>query len=436
MMTNQPPTPSPVRAVVCLLSDQPMPNLLPIHHFRPAQVVMVETDAMKTKKTADNFLEALRLGGLNYASPDKHRIYPLGNQASFLDCADSFRRIVQELEVKGKDVIVNLTGGTKVMSIAAYEVFRIWDARFVYIDANTPDQLQEFPQGPQTTLEHKPTCAEFLSAYGFTNHIDEEMDNWPATLDDVARAFVAQAVEGNSPVVVLPGKNDDQRKQLWANLRDGKADLKPGDLKVLPDLVTPLRAFLCDRPLSQVSVDNDGYMTGQPDGFLGDFLTGGWLEVFVAGLLRKHAKALGLWDVHRGVDINPISQTAAGDSGNELDVVFVHNHSLHVIECKSGLAHDPQFETPYKLDSVVNRVRALRTKILFATTDLSVYCQSKNARPQPLDLNSPEPDLAKKVRGRQKSLHCVLLTPYLLGQLARADGDDQQELNLLREVIK
>lgn len=435
-MTIHPPTPSPVRAVVCLLSGQPMPNLLPVHHFRPAQVVMVETDAMKTKKTADNFLEALRLGGLNYASLDKHLKYPLGNQASFLDCADLFQRIIQELQVKGNDVIVNLTGGTKVMSIAAYEVFRIWGARFVYIDANTPDQLREFPQGPQTTLEHKPTCAEFLSAYGFTNWIDEKMDNWPATLDALARAFVAQAVTGNSPVDVLPGKNDDQRKQLWANLRAGTANLTRGDLTVLPVLVSPLRIFLSETQSSQVSLDDDGTMAGCPDKVLGVFLTGGWLEVFIAGLFRKHAKALGLWDVHRGLVINQVGQTRASDPGNEFDVVFMHKHRLYVIECKSGIAHDPRFDDLYKLNSVVNRVRASLTKTLFATTDLRVYCQSKKAIPQPLNLNSPESELAQRLQIRLQNLNCDILTPYLLGKLAAANGDDQQELNLLREVIK
>jgi hypothetical protein len=436
MMTTQPPTPA-TKAVVCLLSEQPMPNLLSIHHFRPAQLVLVETEAMKRRGAANNFLNALRLGGLDYGLEDKHQIYTLGKHASFPDCADLFLKIVQDLPVKENDVVVNLTGGTKVMSIAAYEVFRLTGARLIYIDGATPDQFQQFPKGDLTPLEHRPTCAEFLRAYGFEagSALETEFSGQPASLDAVARAFVTQAVAGRYPVDLKPGKDESDRNELRDRLRKGKATVNNDDLTVLPELVSPLRAFLRDTPSLNVSVDDHGHVTGRPDKFLGDFLTGGWLEVFVAGLLRKHDSNLGLWDVHRGLVMKPVAQKAPGGSQNELDIVFIRKHRLHVIECKSFMAHDPQFDALYKLDAVVHRFRALLTSIWFATTDLRVYANGKSAGPQSLDLDSPEPDLRLGLQQRLENLNCVLLSPHLLGNLARATSEED-ELNFLRKVFK
>jgi hypothetical protein len=53
--------------LLCLLSEQHVPNLLPVHHFEPDWLVLVETAGMKRRQAAANFLQALRLGGREYS---------------------------------------------------------------------------------------------------------------------------------------------------------------------------------------------------------------------------------------------------------------------------------------------------------------------------------------------------------------------------------
>ena len=59
--------------------------------------------------------------------------------------------------------------------------------------------------------------------------------------------------------------------------------------------------------------------------------------------------------------------------GNELDVIFMQNLALCVVECKSGMEHDTKFDALYKLDAVVNQFKALLRKTWFATTGQEIY---------------------------------------------------------------
>jgi len=63
-----------------------------------------------------------------------------------------------------------------------------------------------------------------------------------------------------------------------------------------------------------------------------EFLTGGWLEVFVWNLLRQNADALDIWDVRLGMEVGLCGDT----TGNDFDVSFMHNYGLSMVECKSG----------------------------------------------------------------------------------------------------
>ncbi|MGB2611809.1 MAG: hypothetical protein WBC80_22795 [Isosphaeraceae bacterium] len=60
-----------MRTLLCLLSDQHVPNLLSVHHFKPDRLVLVESQQMQERKVGDHFLQALALDGLNYGG-DRH----------------------------------------------------------------------------------------------------------------------------------------------------------------------------------------------------------------------------------------------------------------------------------------------------------------------------------------------------------------------------
>ncbi|NPV63066.1 MAG: DUF1887 family protein [Methanotrichaceae archaeon] len=51
-----------MKVMVCLISDQHVPNLLSVHAVEPDLLFLVETPGMKAKRGASNFIRALRMG--------------------------------------------------------------------------------------------------------------------------------------------------------------------------------------------------------------------------------------------------------------------------------------------------------------------------------------------------------------------------------------
>ncbi len=111
--------------MVSLIGEQPIPNLLPIRHQMPEEVVLVSTD--RTEKAAERL----------------ERLLPDGCAAiSCHTSAYDIQAIVNALQALIKkrgwapgDMLFNLTGGTKAMALAAYSVAMTHHAPFLYLQS-------------------------------------------------------------------------------------------------------------------------------------------------------------------------------------------------------------------------------------------------------------------------------------------------------------
>ncbi len=152
-----------MRTLLCLLSEQHVPNLLSVHHFKPDRLVLVESEGMRRKNVARHLLAALRFGCKGYDS--RCDVVPLDDEnspAAMRDCLETVSQAWPETAW-----IVNLTGGTKPMSIATHDFFRDREARLVYMSIDRPNQLLDLCGGPTETCDYRPGIREFVAGYGF-----------------------------------------------------------------------------------------------------------------------------------------------------------------------------------------------------------------------------------------------------------------------------
>ena len=152
-----------MKILLCLLSDQHVPNLLSVHHFKPDQLVLVETVQMESRKVASHFLSALKFGNLNYDA--RHHVVPLETE----DNLDSVRKALQTAygRYPSGQWIANLTGGTKPMSIATYEFFKALGGKLVYTNVARPARLIDMSTDLTDDCSHRLGIKEFLAGYGF-----------------------------------------------------------------------------------------------------------------------------------------------------------------------------------------------------------------------------------------------------------------------------
>ncbi len=115
--------------VISLIGEQNLPNLLPILHLKPERVILVYTDfteqtAVRLTKLIQPHTEVGRL------SVDAYNIDETRTQ---------LEQAVNGLPIS--EIIINFTGGTKMMSLAAYQTAVDLNAPMIYLKSEGKQSL-------------------------------------------------------------------------------------------------------------------------------------------------------------------------------------------------------------------------------------------------------------------------------------------------------
>ena len=105
---------------VCLLSDQLLPNLIPVLMERPARVYLVATAEMVAKGRDKRMRRLLRRENIDTRIRGGAPSTRIKEIRRFAD------RLAQEMKKNeaGGTIVLNATGGTKLLSMGFVEVFR------------------------------------------------------------------------------------------------------------------------------------------------------------------------------------------------------------------------------------------------------------------------------------------------------------------------
>jgi len=139
-----------MKAMVSLIGEQPIPNLLPIKYEKSSHVVLVYTDL--TKRVCDNLIRVLE---------PENKTFPM--HVSPFDISEirlKIRHCVQEQGWDASCLIFNLTGGTKAMMIAAYEVAREMGCPVIYLQSQGAKSFLHRHRFSEEGLEPEPDSPE------------------------------------------------------------------------------------------------------------------------------------------------------------------------------------------------------------------------------------------------------------------------------------
>lgn len=354
-----------MKIMVCLISGQHVPNLLTVKAIKPDRLVLLVTGGMKKQGKDTQFLNALSAGGQKLPMEPEiiDQIEENSSRAVYDNLQTAFSKHADD------EWIINLTGGTKPMSIGAYEFSKIRGLRTLYVAEGNQGQAIDLLGGPAINLDHKVTTKEFLAGYGFDilngKSLKKNEDR------ALALATIAAILAKHSEEADLRGFLARLQMFKEAAIKLNRNDWEKDGLTLTEDD----DVFLKDAGLRSQIASCFGLSTKE-DKFIGrlerhavEFLTGKWLEVFIWSLLRPF-EGKDIWDLHLGV--------SAGKSGpgenNDLDVSFMKNQSLCIVECKTGgQEHDPQADDVlYKIEAVKSGPKALRVDAYLATTSDNV----------------------------------------------------------------
>lgn len=345
--------------LVSLISDQTIPNIQMIKEVKSKYIncdyLMITTDQMEKNGIVDNIMKASVIENVFKIIVPHDSYIEIKNGIYDFNYSDY------------EKIIVNITGGTKMMMLAAYDYFKEKpNTEIYYISGNSLEYSQLYPYYSKPTFTEKISLKEYLTGYGFTIKETESS-----------------------------GISKDQTEILFDKYCNGVFDSYQDALAVLRD--KRKKGITKEDDFNKVSdflneIEYTPLVNGKLNKLEIQYLSGEWFEEYIGYRVKSD---LGLFDdeILVGAKIytnpklkvlNPINtllniEPKNKDVDNEIDVMFIYKNSLYVIECKTSIINTTQIENKdgngnYKLDpksiilgETIYKSDALKTKFgLFA----------------------------------------------------------------------
>lgn len=303
---------------LCFVSQQAAANLLPLldRDFAPKRVLLAVTPQMS--EAARSLEEAIKL--LPY--PIECERVPLDDAYDVEKLEDLLLTFVEKLD---KGTAVNLTGGTKLMSLVAQRAAQLAELDSFYLQHDTGEVLYfgaNVRGVRKIPLRFAKPLLPYLRAYGF--RAEETKRGMPFTRELLTLS--EELVRSDSLAKLVPTLNYLASVAKDTLSIDGKDVDRDPALAVLFDR-------LIDGGLLSIRGDKIRF-TNEETRF---FVNGGWLEEYVSDVIRKLRLPGLLVETNLTVEYceGHESKTNLSGTHNELDVPVWYRNRLFVFECKT-----------------------------------------------------------------------------------------------------
>ena len=305
---------------ICLVSQQAAANLLPALDptLKPAKIVLVVTAKMQR--------QAAHLTAVLKENAIQAELLQLSNEQDFHQTENELIELAARLEEH--TVTLNITGGTKLMSVAAQSVAQASRWRMFYVDADT-DRAIWLGQGKTSPhpLQEQLKLRHYLRSYGFELTSKPNRSQASAAQQRLTQTLVEQvgSLEASISVLNALAQDAENRRSLGVPMNDWQRDSR--SLDVL------LRYF---EDAAALSVQGDRIQFASEAAR--DFVKGGWLELHAIQAVHQVTGPLGIRDKAMGLEVQDVTT----QTRNELDIAFMARNRLFVMECKTARIDRPQ----------------------------------------------------------------------------------------------
>ena len=328
-----------------LVSAQAVPNITPVmdERFKPKNVVLLVSPDMANRA---EWLEQIYIKrGI------KSRRWLIKDAYDIDHIRDRIYELLTEYEAGG--LALNATGGTKPMSIAAYEEFRELERPIFYVHPEEDRVIWLHPskQAGQD-LADRIKLPEFLQAYGATVTAQGETFGVPADDRELTEEIITRIAYYSKALGAL----NYLAQQATGSL---KVELNPQQMN---DYILDLIHLFSKH--KRLSIDKQTLTFPTEEARF--YVNGGWLEQHVWGQCLNIKKQSGIQDIGRSVQVKRLHQ--GRPFRNELDITFLKDNRLYIIECKtkrfSAKDQGGGADTLYKLDTLKDLLGGLQAKAM------------------------------------------------------------------------
>lgn len=334
---------------LCLVSAQATPNLTPALDpaFQPASITLAVSNDMQEKA---RWLEnVLREQGV------KVEKLAIQNPYDYFECWDNF---AEWLGNQTNEVALNVTGGTKIMAMAALDVFHEEKKPVFYVNIENDELIRLDKRDAGLTLSSRIKLKQYLEAHGYAVSQSSKPDINRDTRDLVDRLAYESGRLGRALGKLNWLASQAKEESQTGTFISAELDRYGPDKNSFETLISMFEKE------NMLSLKANRLVF--PDDDARQFVNGGWVEYLLAQSVASIAPSARIVDW--GMNLKVLAPN--GKTSNELDVACLARNTLHIIECKSAnLAADGKTgdssgtDAIYKLDAL-RRIGGTRTKAM------------------------------------------------------------------------
>ncbi|MEW6419781.1 MAG: DUF1887 family CARF protein [Nitrospirota bacterium] len=360
---------------VCLVSGQPIPNLIPlkIKGLSPEKVVLLVSPDMKVQ--AERIEGVIKSWGIDV---ERYPIAPFDLESARDTCLDILSKIEDE------EVILNVTGGTKIMALAAFEVFREMKKPILYVDTQNREIQEIYHASEKLPFESVLKIKPYLASYG-QKIINEDTDEQRVKRHSfVISRFISDMNKYERSIGIM-----NKYAAPLRNVRTVPVEVEIDKYDLSSAYFDELLILLQKENILKYANNKIKFSHYQDI----NFVSGGWLEEYVYSIVNRISPD----DIKMGVKVE-WDQKGPEPPTNEYDVIFTMKNRLYIIECKTKRFEGDDRELTgsdpiYKLDSLRDAAGGLFGKGMLVsyrklTTDQKKrlkankleYCDGSNLR--------------------------------------------------------
>jgi hypothetical protein len=287
--------------LVTLISDQTIPNVQFIKDKQDENTcfLFVSTQKMEEKGVKSWITKVCNIG-------EDKTITIVVDQFSLNDIENKLNGLNYDDYNK---LIVNVTGGTKIMSISVTDFFKSKNADIHYVH-NGKKYSQIFPKQNDIEFKVKLSIAEYLSSYGIEYRESKIEINQEYTVSFLDKYLNLTEVEKKTIIELNNVRNERGEYKKWKKCVDNI-----GDIQGLADFLNIID-FPSKNSLSKAEVK---------------YLTGDWYEQWCYFKIKEKFQIADDY-IKTGINIKN-----ANGIDNELDIVYMFDGNFCVIECKTDI---------------------------------------------------------------------------------------------------
>lgn len=314
---------------ICLCGEQPMPNVIPVLACRPERVVLLRTDLTGSRDAAgriENFLRGRDIiaGSVQVDAFDDSSVH------------NAISRIVNQYGAQS--TLINWTGGTKPMSLAAYRAAGGAVTR-LYYDQRAGIRLNDEPFQPLPNPIDLGIRDHIQLNAGV--HIEPQADRPPPAPRSTRVLINALTRRPESGDAILKWLADYRFNVLEPLRRNRRWLADPGPIPTPPQcpdhprLHTGLTDAMLEDDLLDEPADSDERFVPTTEGL--GFLHGFWWEGVVHHLLLDGLRNLGETAPANTIERNLNLKWPGHKTNNELDLAFLRANRLYFISCTTAV---------------------------------------------------------------------------------------------------